>query len=70
MTSSAGIRSYEPLPIPFAWPRNTRIGPLSDPRVQCWLKTAKQRFQRRDSDLDHERPLFDEIDAEINDIEC
>jgi hypothetical protein len=28
-TSNAGIRSYESLPIPFAWPRSTRIGPLS-----------------------------------------
>jgi len=28
-TSSAGIRSYEPLQIPFARPRSTRIGPLS-----------------------------------------
>ena len=29
MTSNAGIRSYEPPPIPFAWPRSTRNGPLS-----------------------------------------
>jgi hypothetical protein len=34
------------------------------------LKTAKHRFRRRDSDLDLERPLFDDIDAEINDREC
>jgi hypothetical protein len=27
--SNAGIRSYEPLPIPFAWPRSTQNGPLS-----------------------------------------
>jgi len=36
----------------------------------CWLKTAKQRFRRRDSDLDPERLLFDDIYAEINDREC
>jgi hypothetical protein len=30
MTSNAGIHSYEPLPIPFARLRSTRIGPLSD----------------------------------------
>jgi len=41
-----------------------------DPRVRCWLKTTKQRFRRRDSDLDPERPLFDDIEAEINDREC
>jgi hypothetical protein len=26
-------RSYEPLPFPFAWPRNTRIGPLINPLI-------------------------------------
>jgi hypothetical protein len=28
-TSNARIRSCEPLPIPFAWPRSTQNGPLS-----------------------------------------
>jgi hypothetical protein len=32
MTSNAGIRSYEPLPITFAWPRSTQIRPLSNQR--------------------------------------
>jgi hypothetical protein len=34
------------------------------------LKTAKQRFGCRHSDLDLERRLFDDIDAEMNDREC
>jgi hypothetical protein len=29
-TSNAGIRSYEPLPIPFVWPRSSLHGPLSE----------------------------------------
>lgn len=36
-TSNAGIRSYEPLPIPFAWPRSTRIGPLSVKRGRVYF---------------------------------
>ncbi len=34
-----GIRSYEPLPIPFDWPGSTRIGPLS--YVEAGLADAK-----------------------------
>jgi hypothetical protein len=34
------------------------------------LKTAKQLFRRPHSNLDLERSLFDNIDAEINDREC
>jgi hypothetical protein len=40
-----------------------------NPRAQCRNENSKIRFWRRDSDLDRDRPLFDDIDAEINDRE-
>jgi len=42
-----------------------------DPRVRRCPKTARNNaFDRRDCDLDLQRPLVDDIDAEINDREC
>jgi hypothetical protein len=36
----------------------------------CTENIKKQRFRRRDCDLALQRPIFDDIDAEINDREC
>jgi hypothetical protein len=41
-----------------------------DPLVRCCPKTAKTTFSAAASDLDLQRPLCDDIDAEINDRKC
>jgi hypothetical protein len=55
-------------------PRSAEAINMSDevcnPRLQdCTENLKKLRFRRRDCDLDPKRPLYDDIDAEINDRE-
>ena len=43
----------------------------ADPHTPHFLMLFNNNaFSRRNSDLDLQRPLFDDIDAEINDREC